>query len=160
MIYGCRLGGYLLIRERKSASYQKTMKNDIKDGSNMNFALKVLVWVSCALLYCCQVSPVLFRLLHDAKSDTVTVVGTIIMAFGIVLESTADYIKNRYKKQHPHRFCDVGLFRVVRCPNYLVFRETDLIKKQKVDQIARRQIQPVYHVGNAKKAVRKRKSHL
>lgn len=119
MIYGCRLGGYLFIRERKSASYQKTMKDDIKDGSNMNFALKVLVWASCALLYCCQVSPVLFRLLHDTKSGTVTVVGTIIMAFGIALESTADYIKNQYKKQHPHRFCDVGPFRVVRCPNYL-----------------------------------------
>ena len=33
IIYGCRLGGYLLIREKKSASYQRTMKNDIKDGS-------------------------------------------------------------------------------------------------------------------------------
>ncbi len=30
IVYGCRLGGYLMIRERKSASYQKTMKNDIK----------------------------------------------------------------------------------------------------------------------------------
>ena len=26
IIYGCRLGGYLLIREKKSASYQRTMK--------------------------------------------------------------------------------------------------------------------------------------
>lgn len=119
MIYGCRLGGYLLIRERKSASYQKTMKDDIKDGSDMNFILKVVVWASCALLYCCQVSPVFFRLKHGDSVDMVTVIGTIIMALGILLESAADYIKNKYKKQHPHRFCDVGLFRLVRCPNYL-----------------------------------------
>lgn len=23
------------------------------------------------------------------------------------------------KKEHPDRFCDVGLFKLVRCPNYL-----------------------------------------
>ena len=41
------------------------------------------------------------------------------MALGIVLESSADLIKNRYKKEHPKRFCDVGIFHLVRCPNYL-----------------------------------------
>ena len=30
VIYGCRLGGYLLIREIKSASYRNTMKKEIK----------------------------------------------------------------------------------------------------------------------------------
>lgn len=105
VVYGCRLGGYLLIRERKSASYQKTMKDDIKDGANTRFFLKVLVWVSCALLYCCQVSPVYFRLLHGSRTDTVTIVGAVIMACGIIFESASDYMKNQYKKQHPNRFC-------------------------------------------------------
>ncbi|WP_454971644.1 DUF1295 domain-containing protein [Dorea sp.] len=31
----------------------------------------------------------------------------------------SDLTKNRFKKEHPKRFCDVGLFRIVRCPNYL-----------------------------------------
>lgn len=119
VIYGCRLGGYLMIRERKSAAYQKTLKDDIKDGANTKFFAKVLVWVSCALLYCCQVSPVYFRLSHGSAVDTVTIVGTVIMACGVILESASDYTKNQYKKKHPHRFCDVGLFRIVRCPNYL-----------------------------------------
>lgn len=118
MVYGCRLGGYLLIREIKSTSYQKTMKNDIKDGSDMNFFLKLLVWVSCALLYCCEVSPVFFRIQHGAPTDWAVVFGTVVMALGIVLESAADFTKNRYKKKHPQRFCDVGLFKIVRCPNY------------------------------------------
>ncbi len=119
VVYGCRLGGYLLVRERKSASYQNTMKNDIKDGSGMNFFLKVLVWASCALLYVCETSPVLFRLQNNAPTDAVSIVGTVIMALGIVLESASDLTKNAYKKEHPKRFCDVGLFKLVRCPNYL-----------------------------------------
>ncbi len=119
VVYGCRLGGYLLVRERKSASYQNTMKNDIKDGSGMNFFLKVLVWASCALLYVCEASPVLFRLQNNAPTDAVSIVGTVIMALGIVLESASDLTKNKYKKEHPKRFCDVGLFKLVRCPNYL-----------------------------------------
>lgn len=119
MVYGCRLGGYLLVREIKSASYQKTMKHEIKDGSGMKWYLKVLVWLSCALLYCFEVAPVFFRMQHNAKTDAAAVIGTVVMALGIALESTADFIKNRYKKQYPDRFCDVGLFRIVRCPNYL-----------------------------------------
>lgn len=119
IVYGCRLGGYLLIREQKSASYQKTMKDDIKDGSGMNLFLKIVVWVSCALLYCCEVAPIFFRLQHGAPVDPAAVAGTAVMALGIILESASDYTKNRYKKRHPRRFCDVGLFRIVRCPNYL-----------------------------------------
>ena len=119
MVYGCRLGGYLLVREKKSASYQKTMKNDIKDGSNMKLIFKILIWVSCALLYFCEVSPVFFRLKNDAPTDFAGIIGAAVMALGIVLESAADYTKNKFKKEHPHRFCDVGLFRIVRCPNYL-----------------------------------------
>ena len=119
MLYGARLGGYLLIRERKSISYQKTMKDDIKDGSNMNFFVKVLVWISCALLYCCEVAPVFFRMKHDTSVDVISIVGTIIMALGIILEAASDFIKNKYKKKNPKRFCDIGLFKIVRCPNYL-----------------------------------------
>ena len=53
VIYGCRLGGYLMIREKRSESYQSTMKHEIKDGSDMNLFLKIVVWVTCALLYVC-----------------------------------------------------------------------------------------------------------
>lgn len=118
ILYGCRLGGYLMIREKRSASYQNTMKHEIKDGSDMNRFLKIVVWVSCALLYVCEASPVLFRLENQAGTDGAAIVGTIIMILGIVLESASDLTKNKFKKEHPKRFCDVGLFRIVRCPNY------------------------------------------
>lgn len=119
IIYGLRLGCYLLVRERKSASYQKTMKNEIKDGSDTKFILQVVVWISCALLYCCEISPIFFRLKHNAPTDAAAVIGAVIMALGILLESASDYTKNKYKQANPHRFCDVGLFKIVRCPNYL-----------------------------------------
>ena len=45
LIYGCRLGGYLLIREIKSASYRSTMKKEIKDGKEqLEDALNSIEW--------------------------------------------------------------------------------------------------------------------
>ncbi len=127
LVYGCRLGGYLLIREIKSASYRSTMKKEIKDGSTMKMVAKISIWTSCALLYALQVSPLLFRL-EAAKRDgfgdfadanIVTIIGAVIMALGILLESAADMQKSAAKKKNPNRFCDSGLYRIVRCPNYL-----------------------------------------
>lgn len=41
------------------------------------------------------------------------------MLFGVILESAADLQKNAAKKVNPRRFVDTGLYRSVRCPNYL-----------------------------------------
>ncbi len=130
LIYGCRLGGYLLIREIKSASYRSTMKKEIKDGKDMKMIAKISIWTSCALLYALQVSPLLFRFMHVesvAKNsmdmvfvpDTVAIIGAVIMALGILLESAADWQKSKQKAVNPNRFCDKGLYKIVRCPNYL-----------------------------------------
>ncbi len=119
LVYGCRLGGYLLVREIKSASYRSTMKKEIKDGKSMKMVAKVSIWVSCALLYALQVSPVFFRMQGSGETDVVCIVGVVIMACGILLESAADWQKSRQKAQNPSRFCDKGLYKIVRCPNYL-----------------------------------------
>lgn len=118
-VYGIRLGGYLLVREIRSASYRTTMKREIKDGSDMKLGVKMAIWVSCALLYTFQVAPVYFRLKNGGKSDGVLIAGTVIMLCGILLESVSDLQKTKAKKKNPNRFVDTGLFRIVRCPNYL-----------------------------------------
>ena len=41
------------------------------------------------------------------------------MALGIILESSADFQKSQAKKINQNRFCDKGLYKIVRCPNYL-----------------------------------------
>ena len=118
-IYGVRLGGYLLIRELKSASYRNTMKTEIKDGKTIPMGVKIAIWVTCAALYVTQVSGVFYRLHNGSGSNVWTYVGAVIMLLGIILESAADLQKNAAKKVNSRRFVDTGLYRIVRCPNYL-----------------------------------------
>ena len=119
-VYGVRLGGYLLIRELKLTTYNAAMKNEVK--SDISLPAKFATWIFSALLYTLQVSPVLFRLSNGGTTDIVTLVGAVIMACGIILESAADVQKSMAKKKNPKRFVDTGLFRIVRCPNvYIMF---------------------------------------
>ncbi|MBQ3090122.1 MAG: DUF1295 domain-containing protein [Oscillospiraceae bacterium] len=119
IVYGCRLGGYLAYRELKSASYKKNMKGEIKEGSTVPFGVKIAIWVTCAALYVTQVLPVFYRLHNNSGSNIWTYVGAAVMAFGVIFESAADLQKNAAKKINPRRFVDTGLYRIVRCPNYL-----------------------------------------
>ena len=115
--YGCRLGGYLAYREFKSASYNKNMTGEIKQ--DVPFGVKIAIWVTCALLYVLEILPVFYRLNNESGSNAWTYVGVVVMLCGIILESAADLQKNRAKKVNPRRFVDTGLYRLVRCPNYL-----------------------------------------
>lgn len=119
IIYGLRLGGFLAYRELKSTTYNRKMKNEISDGSHMTIPLKIMLWISCALLYILMTSPVIYRFVNNDKLNTVFLVGMIITITGIIIESLSDYQKNKSKKKNPNRFCDTGLFKIVRCPNYL-----------------------------------------
>ena len=119
ILYGFRLGGYLAIREFGSSSYKKNMKGEIKDGKTVPFGVKIAIWVTCAALYVTQVLPVFYRLHNGVGSNVFTYIGAAVMVLGITLESAADIQKNNAKKVNPRRFVDTGLYRIVRCPNYL-----------------------------------------
>ena len=119
ILYGCRLGGYLAYREFKVASYGKNMKGEIKEGKSVPFGVKIAIWVTCAALYVLQVLPVFYRLHNGSGSSVWTYIGAAVMAFGVIFESVADLQKNKAKKVNPRRFVDTGLYRIVRCPNYL-----------------------------------------
>lgn len=118
MIYGIRLGGYLAYRELKSSTYNSKMKTEIKSGKGMSIIAKISIWVTAALLYACETSPMTFRLVNEKGTDTVLIVGLVISLFGVLLESLADIQKNNAKKKNPKRFVDTGLYKIVRCPNY------------------------------------------
>jgi steroid 5-alpha reductase family enzyme len=117
MVYGIRLGGYLAYRELRMASYNKKMVGEIKDGKTMPIVAKCGIWISAALLYACETSPVLFRLESGKGTGTAVIIGIIISVAGLVIESLADIQKSRAKKINPGRFVDTGLYRIVRCPN-------------------------------------------
>ena len=118
ILYGCRLGGYLAYREIRSGTYNSKMKTEIKSGKGMSLFAKSMIWISAAILYVCETSPVTFRLVNEKDTDVVLIVGLVISLLGVSLETMADIQKNNAKKKNPKRFVDTGLYKIVRCPNY------------------------------------------
>ena len=121
--YGVRLSGFLLVRELKSVSFRKTdvAKETLNKNKEKKMPVFVLVtiWVSVAVLYTAQVSPMLFRVVNASEDIIVPVVGFAISVFGLVLETVADNQKSAQKKLRPDMVATKGLYRIVRCPNYL-----------------------------------------
>lgn len=121
-VFGCRLGLYLLTREKRSAEYKKILYGPDAAKKKPLFVV-IMVWVFCALLYVGQVSPVAFYLANKAEGAQVNEIfpwiGAGMMALGVILEAVADAQKAAAKKVNPKRFVDTGVYRIVRCPNYL-----------------------------------------
>ena len=80
---------------------------------------KISLWVTCGLLYTLMTIPLFFRLKNGVKADAMLWVGLTVMACGVVLEAAADLQKTAAKRKNSRRFVDSGLYRFVRCPNYL-----------------------------------------
>lgn len=122
VVFGCRLGTYLLVREHKAAAYRKILY-DPSLQQKKPLGVVLMVWLFCALLYVLQVSPVAFRLTNTAAgaevSDLWAWIGAAVIFCGILLEALGDAQKSAAKKRNPKRFVDTGLYRIVRCPNYL-----------------------------------------
>ena len=120
-IYGIRLGMFLLLREKRSTSYKHILyqpENTVKKPAFVMW----MIWISCALLYVGQMSPVTFYL-HNLReglpvSEGWMWTGTIVAATGVIIEMVADAQKSAAKKANVRRYVDTGLYRIVRCPNY------------------------------------------
>lgn len=123
VVYGARLSGFLLFRELKSATFKKTdvAKDTLsKDGEKkMPVFVKAVIWIFVAILYVAQVSPLFFRYRNGSTDTLMPIIGFAISVFGIILESLADKQKSAQKKERPDMVAMKGLYRIVRCPNYL-----------------------------------------
>lgn len=117
--YGLRLGGYLLIRELKSAAYKKILNPEIERSKKMPIAAKIVLWLACGFLYVLMTCPIYYRMSNGVNADAMLWIGFIVMVCGVVTEIVADMQKTAAKKKNSHRFVDTGLYRFVRCPNYL-----------------------------------------
>ncbi|MBI4976819.1 MAG: DUF1295 domain-containing protein [Spirochaetes bacterium] len=122
-IYGARLGTYLMVREF-NAGFRKYMEASPYSSREPNAVIKILIWITVALLYVLMVSPNLFawqkQLAFSASSTLLLqIIGCAVMIGGLLLEGIADMQKSIFKKSEPKRFCDKGLYSIVRCPNYL-----------------------------------------
>ena len=117
--YGARLSGFLLVREIKNAAYRKTLKEATGDDKKIPVFVLATIWLVVAVLYTAQVSPMLYRYMNGAKDVIVPVIGAVISILGLVLESVADQQKSAQKKLNPDMVATKGLYKIVRCPNYL-----------------------------------------
>lgn len=121
MAYGLRLGTYLTRREREPA-YQRELEDAQQRAVGVTRPKQVGIWLAVSLLYVLMLSPALFhlqRLRGGGTAGVTTWLGLLVMGGGLLLEALADRQKAAFKRAHPTRFCDVKLYRVVRCPNYL-----------------------------------------
>ncbi len=121
--YGARLSGFLLVRELKNISFKKTdvAKDTLTKNNEKKMPIFVLatIWVSVAVLYVAQVSPMLFRYTNANADILLPVIGFAISVFGLILESVADNQKSAQKRVRPDMVATEGLYKIVRCPNYL-----------------------------------------
>lgn len=119
IVYGIRLGGYLAYREIKSVNYKKLLNKEVKTNDQVPLFVRSMIWIACGLLYVLMMYPYYLRLLHNVSFNIGGIIGFIMMICGVLLEWIADMQKNNAKKKNPHRFVDTGVYKFVRCPNYL-----------------------------------------
>ena len=119
LAYGLRLGTFLALRER-TASFQKEQAENAARGAKVRGPMKAAIWVSVSVLYVLMFLPALLTLSAQAAGLALpsTPAGVALMVVGLSLEACADWQKSQFKRQNPSRFCNVGLYRVVRFPNY------------------------------------------
>ena len=122
LIWSVRLGIYLWQRERKTI-YREAAERAYQSTAKVTLPIKAAIWISVSLLYAAMFSPSLFRLVNltspTSAAVIVEVIGLIVLFGGVIIEGVADQQKNDFKAKYPKQFCNVGLYRWVRCPNYL-----------------------------------------
>jgi steroid 5-alpha reductase family enzyme len=122
LIWGCRLGFYIIKRESDS-NYNSSVKDQTDSSQQLPLIVKTGIWVSVSFLYVCMFSPALFSLQNDYTvslfQTIASSIGLLVMAAGVIIETVADNQKSAFKKINPKSFCNIGLYRWVRCPNYL-----------------------------------------
>lgn len=118
VLYGLRLSGYLLYRELTSAAYRKTLYQERRRDKPVPIFISIVVWILVSMMYVAEVSPVIYRLSNGVYTGLMPKIGAGVMGIALIIEALADKQKSDAKKLNPARFCDTGLYKIVRCPNY------------------------------------------
>ena len=122
VVYGARLSGFLLVREIKNIAFKKTevYKETLTKGEKpMPIFVLATIWVFVSILYTAQVSPMFFRYANGSTEWIAPVIGFVVSIGGLVLEAVADKQKSEQKAKNPNFVATEGLYKIVRCPNYL-----------------------------------------
>lgn len=118
VIWGARLGVFLYQREHNE-HYRNAVKHTIAGSQNLPFLSKATVWIAVSALYVCLFAPALFTAVNPTLQGLAIIPGIMTMLVGLYLEAMADHEKSAFKAANPDTFCNVGLYKTVRSPNYL-----------------------------------------
>ncbi len=123
LIWGLRLGLFLVRREWRQISYRKQAEAMHGASQGLSLGIRFLIWITVSALYVALFAPSLFAALGRQPLPTwalaLQIAGVVIMAGGLLLEAMADAQKSAAKSIAPEAFCRTGLYSRVRCPNYL-----------------------------------------
>jgi len=117
--YGLRLSIFLIYREKNSSGYKKVLDESSKNKDTMALWTKLLIWVAVCVMYMFQTAALYLRLSSNYEVTNLTYIFVILSALGLILESMSDIQKSAQKKENPHMVATKGLYKIVRCPNYL-----------------------------------------
>ena len=119
IVYGARLGVFLWRRER-NPGYAKELASVEVRTANVSDKQKAAIWLGVGALYTLLSWPVwLAASAQEQGLFTPSVpLGLLVMIAGLGIESVADWQKSSFKAAQPSRYCDIGLYQVVRFPNY------------------------------------------
>jgi steroid 5-alpha reductase family enzyme len=121
-VWAARLG-YFLVQRDRNERYRQAVDDQTGRAQALPLSAKLGIWISTSVLYVTMLSPAVLSLapLDPASviGPAIVYLGIVVMIAGVVIESIADRQKTRFKREHPGRFTNIGLYRWVRCPNYL-----------------------------------------
>lgn len=121
VVWGLRLG-FFIIRRNHDKDYLRNFSEQEADTVKYSLPARIVMWLVISFVYTCLFSPALFSFVPENTATVLQLAfaysGLVIMALGIIIEATADLQKSQFKKLHRKNFCNTGLYKWVRCPNY------------------------------------------
>lgn len=114
VLWAIRLGAFLFIRINR-------MKKDVRfDGMRERFFAFMGFWLLQGLTVFVVLIPLIMLWSTDnTKLDWISVAGISIFTLGLLLETVADYQKNKFRELGKKTWIDTGVWRASRHPNYL-----------------------------------------
>lgn len=113
-LWAGRLGSYLLARVIRVGKDRRF--DDVRNS----FSKFGRFWLGQAITAWLLMIPVTLAVRRGAKTDGLVIVGLVIWLIGFLFEVTADYQKNKFKRDSSNKgkWIETGVWRYSRHPNY------------------------------------------